>query len=943
MNRSVMQRQMFAAGGAAGLRPIPEGNMGLPNLPVDVRNNMGYMANGGSVPPEGIMGTAPAMMGAPPPEMMAQEGANMMDPNALAGMIEGAEASGFSDPEQAGSFEEMMNSVSGDTKTPEERRTDLASIVGPEDAGQTPESVLALVTPVVELALVDQGIGPMAQEQMNTPVEGDMGGGIMTMAANGGVMGVGNEPPVNFNLGGEVRRRGDEDPVPVFMNGGPVEYMENGGVDFKSLQRFMGPRRDMTPEKSQFLANRIDQQLAGGTPPFVAGQSPTDQKVNRLKELFEQKKGVYREILGSSEDQKNMTQAQMLFDIANTALTFAAPMPGEKAGLSPAERLAMAASTTKLPQTIGARAAELQKNKQKFDAAALTAAEASLTAEEKSSAAYKQKQMELKNKRFSLPPGATLVTGSGEEIATGKDKPVKLKKGEFLVNSEGEQITSIPDNYKLGPNEVIKDAKGKIIASGKIMIKGLPEDTFNGMSKVDKAVFLGMIGKNVKGVPVQFFNKLSEDGQNKLLYGSEKIKGVPKSVFDGLTEDEQGKIMGTIPLKEESIKGIPISIFNKFNKNLQNTILGATKTMKPGDKIIDISTGAEIASAPEKTIYKQVNGELVAVDPKDNSVTPIFGQAKIDPQYINVTIDGVTTTVNGKTEAGFNIINQANEANKINPGSASILKLGTESTTKIKPQNFLLKDDNKVVTSYDNGKTYVEDNKIQPIVNGILVASSVAYDVHNKEMVRFKSKTALAEVDKALLKNLGPNFETSQINTVSEVLQKARDGTGFYNQLSLSLMKAQGLLPEFIRPSEYFDVGKNTADANNYMKTLTVLGRSSLVVNNKFPVAEMQNVAKLFPDADSFLTSPDVESRKIISLRNAAISQYRRTLTMLSEGVGDKQKEALLANNLEVQRLISLTGGFTSGSSTSGSTKNNAILESKRALERKPKTQILPK
>jgi hypothetical protein len=220
MNRSVMQRQMFAGGGAAGLKPIPAGNMGLPNLPEGVRNNMGYMAMGGDpmMMPEaaqGIMGTAPAM-GAPSPEMLAQEGANMMDPNALAGMIEGAEASGFSDPEAAGSFEEMMNSVSGDNKSPEERRTDLASIVGPEDAGQTPDSVLALVTPVVELALVDQGIGPMAQEQMSTPVEGDMGGGIMTMAANGGVMGVGNEPPVNFKLGGEVRRRGDEDPVPVF-------------------------------------------------------------------------------------------------------------------------------------------------------------------------------------------------------------------------------------------------------------------------------------------------------------------------------------------------------------------------------------------------------------------------------------------------------------------------------------------------------------------------------------------------------------------------------------------------------------------------------------------------------------------------------------------------------------------------------------------------------
>jgi len=356
MNRSVMGRQMFRNGGAAGLKPIPEGNMGLPNLPEGVRNNMGYMAMGGDpmMMPEaaqGIMATAPAM-GPPSPEMMAQEGANMMDPNTVANMVEGASAAGYSDPEQAGSFEEMMNSVSGDNKSAQERRTDLASIVGPEDAGQTPESVLALVTPVVELALVDQGIGPMAQEQMNTPVEGDMGQGIMTMAANGN-MGVGNEPPVNFKLGGEVRRRGDEDPVPVFEAGGPVQYFAP-----KNTNRVAG--------KNVTLKDLLS---------ALAKTSSSQTKVPDLQKTFEDKKSIYSNILGDPEEQKKMTQAQILFDLANTALTFAAPMPGEKAGLSPAERLAMAATTTKLPQTIGARAAEARSQQQKLDLAALQSAE----------------------------------------------------------------------------------------------------------------------------------------------------------------------------------------------------------------------------------------------------------------------------------------------------------------------------------------------------------------------------------------------------------------------------------------------------------------------------------------------------------------------------------------------------------------------------------------
>ena len=38
-----------AEGGEVSLKPIPEGNKGLPKLPKKVRNKMGFMAKGGSV------------------------------------------------------------------------------------------------------------------------------------------------------------------------------------------------------------------------------------------------------------------------------------------------------------------------------------------------------------------------------------------------------------------------------------------------------------------------------------------------------------------------------------------------------------------------------------------------------------------------------------------------------------------------------------------------------------------------------------------------------------------------------------------------------------------------------------------------------------------------------------------------------------------------------
>ena len=142
-------------------------------------------------------------------------------------------------------------------------------------------------------------------------------------------------PPANFNQGGLVRR-GDNQ---------PVQYFQDANT------------------------NRV-----AGMP-----SSP-------LMDSFKQRRDVYQSVLGDPskniEEQERLTRAQMLFDIAQTGLAFAAPMEGEPGGLSPAQRLAYAARSTQLPQTIGARAAELQKvktladeQKRSLDLAALQAAE----------------------------------------------------------------------------------------------------------------------------------------------------------------------------------------------------------------------------------------------------------------------------------------------------------------------------------------------------------------------------------------------------------------------------------------------------------------------------------------------------------------------------------------------------------------------------------------
>tara|TARA_R100000654_G_scaffold21678_2_gene43661 strand:- start:3329 stop:6094 length:2766 start_codon:yes stop_codon:yes gene_type:complete len=342
MNRGVLSRQMFAKGGAA----FPDLNKDGEITQADI-----LMGRGVEFKQEG--GIAGMM---PPPA------AEQLDPQVVDQMLATASQT-TGDLEGAQDYEQMMNMVRGDDATMGERREELAGVVGPEDAMQTPESVLALVQPVMQIAAVDQGIGELAQQEMQQPMEGPMAQGIMENVAPPEPMG--GPPPVNFKDGGLVRR-GDNQ---------PVKMMQLGGDPFAS-----------TP--------------------------------GRLGELARERYAARENLLGDPEgrlrEQKELTQAQMLFDLANTGLAFAAPMQGERAGLSPAERLAMAAQQTKLFPTIGARAQQqfeakkaIDKERQGLQLAALGSAETALAAEQKAAAELAQEearqagaiaQIELKDK-----------------------------------------------------------------------------------------------------------------------------------------------------------------------------------------------------------------------------------------------------------------------------------------------------------------------------------------------------------------------------------------------------------------------------------------------------------------------------------------------------------------------------------------------------------------
>jgi len=310
MNRDVMGRQMFARGGQ--VQYMQEG--GMPMAP-PMAPPGGMMAPPMAPPPGG-----PGEMMAPPPGAPGEE----FDPAALQSMLETAQTQfqGIDAAAENEDFGAMMNAIRGDEAPIEARYEELASMVGPEDAQQTPESVLTLLQPVMQMAAVDQGIGGLAQDEMMAPVEGPMAEGIMST--------VNMAPPP----GAPAPAPAGVDPMAMAAPGGaaPVNFRQGGAVQY------------FNPENEERVVQA---------------------EPNRLNELYDQNLALRQSIMGSGdqaseyEDQKRITQSQMLFDIAQGALAFATP--GETQ-MSAAERLAQVAQP--VLGNIGARTGDLQKFKQ---------------------------------------------------------------------------------------------------------------------------------------------------------------------------------------------------------------------------------------------------------------------------------------------------------------------------------------------------------------------------------------------------------------------------------------------------------------------------------------------------------------------------------------------------------------------------------------------------
>lgn len=286
----------------------------------------------------------------------------------------------------------------------------------------------------------------------------------------------------------------------------------------------------------------------------------------------------------------------------------------------------------------------------------------------------------------------------------------------------------------------------------------------------------------------------------------------------------------------------------------------------------------------------------------DSQLQVIFDRTTGSQQVIDIN------TVAGKTALA-----NANQANA--EAGATLFEIGNLSSIQEgQGATFFDPDKKELVTSFDGGRTYVKGGKLNDMPEGAFeVSSERSYDIYSGESTKARAAKELEQMtDRTLdqtLRGGTPDdpkpLSVSEKASVKNAMEAALNGTGPAASFAAFMDNLLSVTPIDI---DFQDTQSN----RQYLRGLVTLGRSALVVNPRFPVAEMERVQVLFPEPDAFFRNPQTEANKLVELKSLALEQKRRNLEEIAAGISDSTLlKQVQANNFELDRLLSLLTGVS--------------------------------
>jgi len=879
-----MGRQMFRDG---GIVPMQYGGMAPPPM----------------APPPQDMGMPPQDMGmAPPPQDMGMTGE---DEQMLMAGLSGAQ-NVLGDLDAASNVEEAINAIRQDAAPLEARKNELAEFVGPEDAARTPDSVLLLLQPVfiMEQASaagdpMDAGVGGLAAGAMDVPVEGPMAEGIMsTVNMDPGPEAPMEGPPVNFSLGGNAELE-------------------------KTLQ-----------ERSE-----IYRRLFGATE---------------------------AELEAAKEAAKKTAEANILFDAAAAGLNLAAgPVPGG----SVMQNLAAAfspvlANVPGRAAPVNAVQADQKKFLQSLDLAALKSSEEQLAAELAARAAERKAKItaDATVKKAEIDAGGKPIGDLFRVTLTGRDGKI-VTTDMPLSRNEYAELKALGD-----PNfNVAQIAKPETVQKAQnFMLNGVFLSAIPGTSQYDELVGKG--ATVVNNVDPSMFAKRTAYTITESVNIDGVSYGAGETAF--LTQTDLPKYAGSFTVYQPPVTdkeffdkfGHTKDQFNALPEDIQNELRGIGLTDQhyfdkfrmpkaeffnlPGDvkkrlqgigpqteiftsdgSIVQINTqtgASKVLYQPDiATELKVVKGEIVAVVPDANSSTGFVAKslfktdtdpADADYYVINDAATFTQEIVDNSTPTGRARIANVNAQNaKAGSKRFTVNKMGTQQAPP-RVQGFLIGNQN--VLSYDNGKTYLTPDGVRKIMptDAVILSPENAVEMVRQARVRAMAgnelKTLYAEMIPTMRKGeivdgeiIRVPFSAEEMGLTKNAYEAAVKGIGPYKSIGSFLSAFTGFGPTSIQKAFV-----ENEDNRNYIKAVTIMGRAALVANPRFAVAELQNVAKLFPSTHMF-TNPEAEANKLIRLKGMLLAQKISNLRAIeNKYISGDELKAAQSQNYQINMTLMMLG-----------------------------------
>ena len=527
---------------------------------------------------------------------------------------------------------------------------------------------------------------------------------------------------------------------------------------------------------------------------------------------------------------------------------------------------------------------------------------------------------------ITLSPGQIVVNRQGQTLAEGPPLPaqtITLSPGQTVVNARtGEVIAASPDRpqtYTLSAGQVVKDAQGSVIAEGppaeaKKHLLG-PNQVL--VDENNNIVATGQVVRNV--VTLSPGQKVIDQDTSEVIAEAPRA---PLVLGEGAVAfDESGRLVAQ-NIKSREPRTFTLSpgqtVYDEAGNILATNQKGEeARLMTVEGAVIDVTDPANtkvVYQAPTQEL-REVGGQLLLVDTATGTTNVLFSApVELKPNYMVIRDNrtGSTTTIDAATEEGRAAIAKANADNAA--AGTTVIEVGNLPTDQTPTAKAFLVG-NRTVNSFDGGRTYAaEDGTIMQMPpNAVPLSDTIAADVQRSAQLRQAAGDQLDQLNARLdmgLRGGDPNnpqpVSAEDQAAVRNAAEAALNGTGPWSALAAGMDAMLGGAIPALR-----DSFQDTQENRQFLRAIAVLGRSALVVNPRFPVAEMERVGALFPDPDAVWRNPRTEANKFVELKALAEQQLQANLSNLAEGriLDEATRGAVLANNHELERLLSLLAG----------------------------------